>query len=88
MKLRNLSDKDQAFLVSLGYTLVDIERIDAAVFKTRYYYPTFAQEIDAMNARTLLGDHVYLSGLARCTFHRTAIRSSNGNHVFFERQSP
>ena len=81
MKL--LSD-DIKILKSFGYLTEDIEQIrDAA--KAKYTTLTCDDiKISHEAAAAILGQELYLSGIARSAFHRTALRESErGKKVLF-----
>lgn len=87
MAIRNLSEQDIKVLKTLNYSNSDIIQIDKAVTKTNYTlidkaatkinYTLDNKRISHKEARAILGDDEFLSGIARSAFHFTAARETN-----------
>ena len=75
MIIRNLSEQDVEILKMFNYSNSDIIQIDKAVTKTRYTLDN--KRISHKEARVILGDVKFLSGIARSAFHFTAVRETN-----------
>lgn len=91
-----LTNKDKNYLISIGYHTEDLNEIEKAT-KTMFY-EMFSNtdknipdvRVNQKQAITLLGKESFLSGVARATFHRTAVRvctSTPNISVYFERKN-
>lgn len=96
-----LSDSDIAYLKKIGHTDEDIPQIEEALNTTKYTLGNAGVsdndnikipdeeddvEISAQEAREILGDETFLSGLSRSAFHWTSGRWSadNTKYVSFD----
>ena len=79
MIIRNLSEQDVEILKMFNYSNSDIIQIDKAVTKARYTLDN--KRISHKEARVILGDVKFLSGIARSAFHFTAVRETNDNKL-------
>lgn len=79
MAIRNLSEQDIKILKTLNYSNSDIIQIDKAVTKTNYTLDN--KRISHKEARVILGDDKFLSGIARSAFHFTAARETNNKKL-------
>lgn len=92
MKYRNLTLKDVAYLKEhCGEDEAGIAQIDRAVTNTVYKKTIIENERDKLvqisssEARRILGNEQFLSGLARSAFHYTAVRTNtDGVDVRFD----
>lgn len=87
-----LSLNDIAYLMNeLGYSPIDVEQIKQALKKTKFTRSTpkdNGEQISAEEARKILGERPFLSGLGRCAFHWSAVRQNDdGTIVHFESTS-
>lgn len=74
---------DKEYLKSLGEDEAHIRQIESAVRRTVFKYR--GQRITRDKAIDLLGRERFLSGMQRCTYHQTAVRTTDGEEtVFFE----
>lgn len=90
-----LTNKDKNYLISIGYLTEDFNEIENAT-RTMFYEMFFTNRdgiipdvrINQKKAITLLGREEFLSGVARATFHSTAIRGAiiPNISVYFERK--
>lgn len=85
-----LTEEDKQILRSWNYTEQNIEQIKRFLGKTVYKFVDdengTSERISATKASELLDRKDFLSGLARSTFHWTAVRELPNNenaHVFF-----
>lgn len=83
-----LTDEDKKILLDWGYTESDLEQIQRALLKTRYELYSDNEEkqkISGKQARKLLGDEQFLSGISRSAFHYTSLRkTSDGREIIFD----
>lgn len=90
-----LTNKDKNYLISIGYLTEDFNKIENAT--RTMFYEMFSNtdenipdvRINQKQAITLLGREEFLSGVARATFHSTAIRVCDrmpNISVYFERK--
>ena len=79
MAIRNLSEQDIKVLKALNYSNSDIIQIDKSVTKTNYTLDN--KRISHKEARIILGNDKFLSGIARSAFHFTAAREANNKKL-------
>ena len=90
-----LTNKDKNYLIAIGYLTEDLNEIENAT--RTMFLEMFSNNdenipdvrINQKQAITLLGREAFLSGVARATFHSTAIRvctSTPNMSVYFERK--
>lgn len=83
--MKNLSEQDGKNLLKWGYNNADIIQIDEAITNTIFTLTdekiNCQKRIGWQKARTLLGDTVFLSGIARSAYHWTAERVTNDNKI-------
>lgn len=84
-----LTDEDKKILLDWGYTENDLEQIQRALVKTTYeLYSDDNREkrkISGKQARELLGQEKFLSGISRSAFHYTSLReTSDGKEIIFD----
>ena len=79
-----LTKSDKNILREWGYLDNDFPQIEEATRKTVYTMAGDVQ-ISLQKAIELLGREEYLSGVARSSFHMSAVRESeNGEQVYFD----
>ena len=81
-----LTDSDKSLLTGLGYEEKDMDQIEQAIGKTVFLL-NFESRISSGQALSLLGREKFLSGMGRCAFHRSAVRSigdSLEDHIYFD----
>lgn len=79
-----LTKEDKNILISWGYTDSDLNQIETALNKTTYTLESDNNRvITAKEAKSLLGNEVFLSGLSRSAFHWTSSRKNDNNEVNF-----
>lgn len=78
--LRNLTKHDIEILKEWGYLDEELPQISRAITKTDYfhYFNGNSEKITHKQARELLGDEQFLSGISRSAFHYTAGREIEG----------
>lgn len=84
-----LTAKEKRILTGMNYSENDIQQIDAALNKTRFEYldehDALIKKISRHEARAILGDTDFLSGIARSAFHWTAMRATPcGDKIYFD----
>lgn len=91
MKYRNLTLEDITYLKDWGEDERSIAQIDRAVTKTIYEKLIFEDgqdksvRISRLEAKQILGNEQFLSGLSRSAFHWDAVRTAeNGTKVYFD----
>lgn len=85
----NLSEKDKNHLVNkLKYKKEDIPQIEKSLKKTRFKLEKTDEsvsEISAADARKILGDDRFLSGIGRSSFHWSCVRQAeDGSSIYFD----
>lgn len=85
----NLSEKDKNHLVKkLKYKKEDIPQIEKCLKKTRFELEKTdksVSEISAADARKILGDDKFLSGMGRSSFHSSSVRQTeDGSSIYFD----
>lgn len=86
-KIKNLTKQDIEMLRKWGYLDEDLLQISKAITNTDYFYSNNGKEekITHKQARELLGDEKFLSGISRSAFHYSSSREIDGNgYVFFD----
>ena len=82
-----LTEKDKAYLRSLGNTERDINQIEYAANRTKYS-GNGGRVIYTEEAIKILGRKTWLSGLSRSAFHMTAVRyregKKEGERIYFD----
>ena len=89
-----LTNNDKTYLLSIGYANDDLNEIENTTRKMSYELYSMSDDsfpdisITQKQAITLLGKESFLSGIARATFHSTAIQTIKGFNaaVYFERK--
>lgn len=78
--LRNLTKQDIETLKEWGHLDKDLPQINRAITKTDYFYSHNGKEekITHKQARELLGDEQFLSGISRSAFHYSSCRKIEG----------
>ena len=82
-----VSKSDKEILIGFGYTEEDMDQIGRAMTKTVYTLCRSNGEekrISRAEAREILGDEEYLSGISRSAFHWSSMRGEDGNQVYFD----
>lgn len=70
-----LTNKDKKYLIAIGYSDNDLTAIEDAIRNIRYeVFDSIPINITQKEAIRLLGREEYLSGVARATFHSSAVR--------------
>ena len=72
-----LTNKDKEYLIAIGYSDNDLTAIEDAIRNIRYEVEVFDSidiNITQKEAIRLLGREQFLSGVARATFHSSAVR--------------
>lgn len=84
-----LTNKDKKYLIAIGYSDNDLTAIEDAIRNIRYdVFDSIPINITQKEAIRLLGREEYLSGVARATFHSSAVRyhqTMNNVEVYFTR---
>lgn len=80
-----LSKEDKKLLKSWGYLTKDFKQIEEAINHSIFELRSDNNRIiSATEARQLLGDQTFLSGIGRSAFHWTCSRENNGHIVDFD----
>lgn len=84
-----LTPQDVGYIVNkLGYSMLEIAQIKAALRKTKITKETSdgkRRRISPKEARKILGDKQFLSGISRSAFHFTSMRKAeDGTEVLFD----
>lgn len=80
-----LSKEDKKILESWGHPKSDFRQIENALNKTVYILESDNnRRINAKEARNLLGNETFLSGISRSAFHWDCSRENNGHVVSFD----
>jgi hypothetical protein len=70
-----LTNKDKEYLIAIGYSDNDLTAIEDAIRNIRYeVFDSIPINITQKEAIRLLGREEFLSGVARATFHSSAVR--------------
>ena len=72
-----LTNKDKKYLIAIGYSDNDLTAIEDAIRNIRYEVEVFDSipiNITQKEAIRILGREEFLSGVARATFHSSAVR--------------
>lgn len=82
-----LTKKDKEYLLSIGYAERDFEQIGDIAKYTKYDMFTKEDEsivtrITQKKAIEILGRNIYLSGLGRTAFHRSAVRYNDEGTIY------
>ena len=76
-----LTANDKELLATWGYPENDFEQIEEAIHRTTYTLD-FKTRLSPKAVIECLGRELFLSGIARSTFHWTAVRAdANGHHT-------
>lgn len=78
-----MNEKDKNYLKSTGKTDEQISRIASAMTKVKCFYPTYADSISGAEARRILGDELFFSGLEASARTGQCLRGREGQHVGF-----
>lgn len=90
MKFKNLSLNDIKILKEKGVPDKDFQQIDYAISVTIYEFHKNSNDdaykkVSKEEARELLGDEAFLSGIERSAFHMTSLREcKNGGAILFD----
>jgi hypothetical protein len=82
-----LSDKDKELLLKWGYPESDFRQIADAIRVTKYTLidkDGKEKNISSEEARKMLGDEEFLSGISRSAFHWTAMRGTEDRGIHFD----
>ena len=82
--MKELSAKDKKIL-SKHYSEKEIEFMELHLDEVSFTHQSRNDKISAEKARKLLGDELFLSGLASGVFTRFAVRKKDKNYVGFYR---
>lgn len=72
-----LTNKDKEYLIAIGYSDNDLTAIEDAIRNIRYEVEVFDSipiNITQKEAIRILGREEFLNGVARTTFHSSAVR--------------
>lgn len=77
---RKLSEEDKKILLDLGHLEKDLDQIEKALSKTIYKITDLktgvTKNVKAEEARDVLGNEIFLSGISRSAFHYTSSRET------------
>lgn len=83
-----LTAADKKILLEWGFLEKDFQQIEEALQKSKTKYKLRDKPISREEAIRLLGQRLYLSGIARSAFHYTAVRavpmSISSETVYFD----
>ena len=76
-----LNESDKKILLDMGYPTIELEQIERLRYKFTVYYKNGSKnEIKLQEAREILSNNDFLSGIGRAAFHCTSYRESNKNN--------
>lgn len=82
---RKLSEEDKKLLLEWGHLEEDISQIERALSKTSYTVTDIgtgiSKNIGAEEAKDILGNKAFLSGISRSAFHYTSSRETDDGLV-------
>ena len=85
-----LTNKDKEYLIAIGYNNDDLTAIENEIKNIRYeVFDSISININQSEAIRILGRDTFLSGVARATFHNSAVRhhqTMSNVCVYFEKK--
>ena len=84
--MKSFTDKDRKKLNKQGLSEKEIDGIEKTLPAITFHHPTASKKIRETTARKLLGDDIFLNGLAACVAYGRVIRHVKGNTVGFCQQ--
>ena len=85
--MKKLTKKQKQIILDFGYQQEDLKYIEEALLFTDFELLIERQndkKISLKKAKEILGETNFLSGIARSTFHYSAVREAgNGHKIYF-----
>ena len=81
--MKKLTKKQKQIILDFGYPQEDLKYIEEALSFTDFERQN-DKKISLKKAKEILGETNFLSGIARSTFHYSAVREAeNGHKIYF-----